>query len=303
MTEKAAAIEVPEQTEAKRSEVQIWVDEVIDLLDERFGTGGYEERREEQREILKRCYLNNFREAVEEAVERQEEWQQLHDEGPLLGEEREKTVRGHVFEQLAIASLPEESRSHPELEEFILSALKDPRLWSVAFEGDLNESFTEEEKGLALEYLTVKPTQDELYAMRNNDAIAVEIVEGEGGPVALITGVKEAKNYRLGPQGQAAKQAAQAPEKLVEVVRRFKKVFPLLVRYLGLSGELPEQIDIVNVEDLDYTIIQPRGVKLPSQKVRREVYPNCTFERIPFSQKEVAVIAGTILPEADFTRR
>jgi hypothetical protein len=38
-------------------------------------------------------------------------------------------VRGHLFESIALESLPAEEKQYKELEQFLLWSLKDPRIW------------------------------------------------------------------------------------------------------------------------------------------------------------------------------
>jgi len=305
---------VAETEQSREAEARVWANKIIALLNREDPNcdpvkarkpaerARRETRREAQRAILKQTYHNNFEETVREDIKRQHTWRREHDEPQLTEEGIARLARGSAFEQLAIASLPKEEHQYPELEKFILDALKDPELWRAAF---YNADFlTMEESQLYEKYMEVRPREDELYALRNNDAISVRIKEDEktGKPVALITGVVEAKNYQLTGGDRAAAQAAQAPEILAGVVGRFKEVFPLLVRYLGLSGELPENIDVVGTEKLSYLIVQPENVKGPKPGVKEEYYPHCKFQKIPFTKEEAAVIAGTVVPTARFNK-
>jgi len=291
------APQVAENYQEKReAQAKAWADRIINLLDESNPSSKgeqREERRAKQRHILERAYLNNICERVNEHIGKRRKKQK----SPLSPRE-EKVARGMTFEELALAALPREEHQYPELEEFILGALRNPQLWVAEFFGDTS-SLTKEEKELYEKYLKVKPREDELRALRNSDSISVMVKKDmkTGKPVALITGLVEAKNHDVRKEDRAIRQAMEAPQILVRVIERFKEVFPLLVRYLGLSGELPEDLDIVDAASLSYTIIQPSDVRPPSRRIRRKRFPNCEFRRIPFSKKEASIVASVITSE------
>jgi len=68
-----------------------------------------------------------------------------------------KLLRGHIFETLALESLPQEERPYKELERFLLWSLKDPRIWYVDWEQEGLEPLTKAERKQLATYMRVRP--------------------------------------------------------------------------------------------------------------------------------------------------
>lgn len=222
---------------------------------------------------------------VEHIMEQQDEFHKELDENDI-----DKILRGHIFEKVAIVTLPERDPEYAALEEFILMTLKNPHFWRMDWE---NARFlSKEEKDLLYEYANSAPTKSEAdKRMRQNDAIALQIKKDEetGETVAVITGVVEAKNYKLKSSGEAHEHASgqvkNAPTQLVETVNKYKKYFPLIVKGLDLEHVLPSRIDVVPLEQLKYTITQPKD--LEGQTEIPEEFKNCEFIYSPITRDEV----------------
>ena len=225
--------------------------------------------------------------------ERQEVWHE-HIDDEKLG----KILRGHIFEAVALKSLKQESRPYPELERFLLWSLKDPRLWYVDWEHDgIGESLSKEERKHLTTYTHVRPDKDELYALQNNDAIVVELRTDEttNKQVAVITGVVEAKNHQLTAGSPDEKQMKATPEILHDMVMRYKRAFPLLVKGLGFDADMPDAIDILEPDKLTYTIIQPMDLDTPSARASvPPAFKHCQFAYAPVTRDEVFAV-GEVL--------
>jgi len=156
-------------------------------------------------------------------------------------------------------------------------------------------ALTVTERELYREYLSeARPSRRKLSPACNSDAITVTIkTDPKGKPVAMITGLVEAKNHQPDIYRQERSQGGKAREALVRVVKRYQKVFPLLVRSLGLSAELPENIDIATANELSYTILLPEGVPPPPSSSRWS--RGCKFEHTPFTRRELTTIADAMI--------
>ena len=210
-----------------------------------------------------------------------------------------RLLRGHIFEALALESLPQEERPYKELERFLLWSLKDPRIWYVDWEQEGLEPLTKAERKQLATYMRVRPDENELHALRNNDAIAIDIKTDPETKrsVAVITGVVEAKNHGLSPAGSDEVQMRTAPDILHDVVMRYKRSFPLLMKGLDIGAGMPDEIDILPPEQLSYTIIQPADLDTEAEHALiPEAFKNCHFEYAPVTRREVVLLAKALEP-------
>ncbi|RJR26479.1 hypothetical protein C4561_05010 [candidate division WWE3 bacterium] len=229
----------------------------------------------------------------EEIVDEQEVWKHR-----LSRDDVTRRIRGSLFEEYALACRPEEKKQYENLERFLLWSLRDPHMWFMDWHD--TRLLSEEEKTQLEAYLAAYPTSEELETLyRNNDAISVNIKKDEttGKEVAVITGVIEAKNHRVFGKTQDARQMRSSPQILHDTVKRYKEAFPLIVKGLDLQGEIhmPDEIDILPIGQLEYTIVQPDDVE---EDYRRKPvsaqFSGCNFEYVPISRNEVAVLAEVL---------
>lgn len=254
------------------------------------------ERSEQLLALLEKSLMddNLIESLTQTVVDERDVWHKTIDE-ETLG----RLLRGHIFESLALESLPQEERQYEELERFLLWSLKDPRIWYVDWEQKGLGSLTKAERKQLQTYLHVRPDEDELHALRNNDAIAVDfkIDPATKKSVALISGVVEAKNHRLSETGRDERQMRTAPEVLHYIVTRYKKSFPLLMKGLDLGSDMPDELDILPLDELSYTIVQPADLNTKAERaLTPEVFKKCRFEYAPVKRQEAALFAKAIEP-------
>ncbi len=208
-----------------------------------------------------------------------------------------RLMRGYIFESIALQSISRAEKSYPELERFLLWSLKDPRIWYLDWEQEGLAPLTRGERKQLATYLHVRPDADELHALRNNDAISIDIkTDAETRrTVAVITGVVEAKNHRLLESGRDELQMRTAPDILVDVVTRYKKSFPLLMKGLDLGPGMPDEIAILPADKLSYTIVQPVDLNTATERATiPPAFAHCRFEYVPVTREEVAVLAEVV---------
>jgi hypothetical protein len=206
-------------------------------------------------------------------------------------------VRGLTFEAFAISNLPEADRQYKEFENFLLWSLKDPRIWLMDwFDVD---KLTKEEKKLLATYERVKPDSDELNSLRNNDAISIRVkTDPESNKrIAVITGVVEAKLHAVKHGTRDEKQMRTAPEILHDTIRRYRLVYPLVVKGLDLtSNEFPDEIDIVDIQELTYEIVHPQNAR---ERYRKNggvphAFKNCEFTYLPINVEDINAISSVL---------
>ena len=254
------------------------------------------ERSRELLELLERSLVDdNLIETLNEKVlEEHDVWHKIIDD-ETLG----RILRGHIFESVALGSLPDKERKYKELERFLLMSLKDPRIWYTLWRQKDLLPLSEAEKEQLEEYKRIRPSKNELSALRNNDAIAVDIKTNPETKksVAVITGVVEAKNHRLGERNRDERQMRTALEILYNVIMRYKRSFPLLIKGLDLGPGMPDEIDILPPEKLSYTILQPADLDTDAERaLTPTAFSNCHFRYAPITKQEVFILAKVVKP-------
>lgn len=281
---------------------------IISLLREKVPAD--EKRSVEQAQLLSAVLSDRSEDSVYERAKRMRSRMNLS-----VGDLR--FLEGNLFENLARAHLDKENRPYPELEQFILEALRNPLLWVPYFEEDLKEfnypSITKKmpvkiepalnATGQAFSSMEMPVDKKAIEAIRelrkmvdgksltNNDAIAIDIQPNPatGKLVAVITGVAEVKNHPITHKEARGNQLTSAPRVLHDQIKKFRHIYRTVIEALGLAGEFPDEIDILPVDQLSKTIIQPDSVPQKTQKLR-----GYTFDSIPFSRTELTQLMEII---------
>lgn len=203
---------------------------------------------------------------------------------------------GRVFEELALLTLPEEEHAIPQLESFLLEALRDPHMWDIDAETlDNLQASGEISFKDVLNYNVKRPKSEEDFkSLRNNDALRIAMTTDDAGePVAVITGVVEAKNHTVGGHQRDYDQMREAPRVLHRMVKKYQDVVPLIVKAYKMEG-VPEHIDIVDLEDFEYVIVSPEDTEQPESLTG---YNNCTFQDIPVRKMESDTLARMLIEQ------
>lgn len=209
----------------------------------------------------------------------------------------ESMLYGHTLEAVALNELRDRHDNESgfaELEEFLLMSLKDPRLWAVDFDNleKLPKKHQEKVKSYLSSEKYKKLIGDETRSLRNNDGVAISIEEdAQGHRKAVITGLVEVKGHMIS-RGGDARQRVEGPRNLHKLVTEFKEIYPVLVESLGLSDILPQEIDIVGLEELSYEVVHPRDVELD---ITEKFNPDSVREAMEEYKQEQDLDGVTIL--------
>lgn len=88
-----------------------------------------------------------------------------------------------------------------------------------------------------------------------------------------------------------------APDVLHDVVMRYKRSFPLLIKGLDIGFGMPDEIDILPPEQLSYTIIQPADLDTEAERaLSPKAFINSHFAYGPVTRQEVALLAKVLEP-------
>lgn len=206
-------------------------------------------------------------------------------------DEAEKLLRGFLFEEYALQNRPE-TNSNTDLELFLLSALRNPKIWTKNW--DRNKFLNVEEITKLNEFSRNNSSTNAYRAFSNNDALSikVEVDAATGERVAVVTGVVEAKNHRLRAGSRDLNQMAKAPQQLHDMVTEYRDYIPLICKGLGLGDACPDKIDIWPVSQLSYEILQPEDIQQDYMRVGIPAgFDKCTLSYVPITRAEVGAIA------------
>ncbi len=231
----------------------------------------------------------------------------------LSPEEIGVIARGHIFENLARASIMELHKDeivYPELGDLLLRILKNP----TGFLDDFNARISNVDiTSLSPEDLVMLEKFKRSYPglrakfdrpLQNNDLVAINMIKEEdtGKTVAVVTGSYEMKNYDVLQKGDSSaskikQQLLNAAEGMYNVVQMFKGFFPLYKKVAGLGEDMPTDIDCRHYNELTQTIVMPQGINYTDDQ-KRMYFRGYEFEnRVPFNKAELEVLYTLIVPQ------